>query len=1326
MTTKTWNGSVADWYTNNGGDWILPGDPGSGDAVGINSGECELQSGDAAISVASISVTGGIFAIQDAGVTQSVSGNVSVIGSGSLSLDGPNIAVGPGGSSLTIGGTLTNTSTNNNGIDVGNAGITSADTLTVNGTGGLSNTGEINILGSTTAQATLNVANAVAGFGTAGVETGTVTLANDALLEFASGQINTIDGELLLGGAKSLVADAGSTSSNSALTGLSSVAGNFWLANGAAVSTAEILSISGNGAVELDGNNAAGLGGSSLTVGGTLSNSSTSANGIDIGNTGITSADTLTVDGTGELSNTASSEINIEGSASVKATLNVANAAAGFGTAGVETGTVVLENDALLEFKSGQITTINGELLLDGAKSFVADAGSTSSNSALTGLTSVSGDFVLENGARVATAAGANFSITGNGNVSVDGPMTEFGGGGSSLTVGGTLTNSTTNLNGLDIGNTGITSADTVTVNGAGGFSNASSSGVFIEGSATVQATLNVANAAAGFGTAGTETGQVVLENDALLEFQSGQITTVNGDLLLDGAKSFVADAGSTSSNSALTGLTSVSGDFVLENGAMAATTAGANLSITGNGVVSVDGPFEFRGGGSSLTIGGMLTNSSGSSSNGLNVGNTGITSAATLTVNGTGGLSNGSTSEINIEGSATAQATLDVANAAAGFGTAGVETGTVMLENDALLEFKSGQIKTINGELLLDGAKSFVADAGKLTANSALTGLTSVSGAFVLQNGAKVTTTGNLSVAGNASVEVDGDLFGGGGGSSLTIGGNLTNSSANNNRLDVGNTGITSAATLTVNGTGGLSNAAGSEIRIEGSASVKATLNVATAAAGFGTAGTETGFVILENDALLEFKSGQIATVNGTLWLDGAKSFVADAGKLTANSSLTGLTGVSGDFVLENGATVTTTGNLSVTGNASVEVDGSFFGGSGGSSLTIGGTLTNSSASANGLDVGDTGLTSADTLTVKGAGGLTNFGDINIDGGSASATANLVVTNDVTSGAGTIFLSSFGGLTAAAVNIAGGTLEGAGAVTGALNDTGGTVSGGILNSTPATLNVSGPYSQSGTGVLQADINTGNSQQSSIIAVSGTPGTPGTPGSVNLSGGTLLINAESGLALNTPYTVMTFAANDLYGQFAQIETEGTLGSHTGSGNSVNLGNGDTLEALYNEAAGDIQVELVSTPANTAYTWDVGSGTWNASSGGDWNPPGDGTTPSNTSDVMIAGSGGTVTLAQDQTIASLSIFSGYTLSGSSESISATGNVVVLSDFVLSIDDANVGGKFLDSGSATFAGVLTINGAGQFLLANGSLTGGINGTGTFESVSGTTDTLSNVTI
>ena len=125
--------------------------------------------------------------------------------------------------------------------------------------------------------------------------------------------------------------------------------------------------------------------------------------------------------------------------------------------------------------------------------------------------------------------------------------------------------------------------------------------------------------------------------------------------------------------------------------------------------------------------------------------------------------------------------------------------------------------------------------------------------------------------------------------------------------------------------------------------------------------------------------------------------------------------------------------------------------------------------------------------------------------------------------------------------------------------------------------------------------------------------------------------------------------------------------------------------LYNEASGDIQVELVTTPASTTYTWDVGSGTWNASSAADWNPPGNGTTPSATSNVTIGtGGGGTVTLAQDQTIDSLSITNGYTLSGATNSITVNGNVSVVSGAALSIDDMNVGGAFTDSGSAHVRG------------------------------------------
>ena len=171
-------------------------------------GKLSCSSGDAGIKVASISVTGGILAIEDPGATQKVSGNVSLTGSATVELDGP-YAGGAGGSSLTIGGTLTNSSTNGYGLYIGNSGITSADTVTVNGAGGLSNTGYITIIGSASVRSTLDIADAAAGFGTKGVETGTVVLENDALLEFKSGEITTINGWLQLDGASAHVADAG-------------------------------------------------------------------------------------------------------------------------------------------------------------------------------------------------------------------------------------------------------------------------------------------------------------------------------------------------------------------------------------------------------------------------------------------------------------------------------------------------------------------------------------------------------------------------------------------------------------------------------------------------------------------------------------------------------------------------------------------------------------------------------------------------------------------------------------------------------------------------------------------------------------------------------------------------------------------------------------------------------------------------------------------------------------------------------------------------------------------------------------------------------------
>jgi hypothetical protein len=124
MATSTWNNSDDRW--NNPADWSPTGVPGPTDDVVIGGGIAELFSGDAAINVKSIRLTGGFIDIQDPGKTQTVSGNVAISG-GSLQLDGVSFG-GAGGSSMTIGGTLSNT-TSGAGISVGNTGISSADTL---------------------------------------------------------------------------------------------------------------------------------------------------------------------------------------------------------------------------------------------------------------------------------------------------------------------------------------------------------------------------------------------------------------------------------------------------------------------------------------------------------------------------------------------------------------------------------------------------------------------------------------------------------------------------------------------------------------------------------------------------------------------------------------------------------------------------------------------------------------------------------------------------------------------------------------------------------------------------------------------------------------------------------------------------------------------------------------------------------------------------------------------------------------------------------------------------------------------------------------------
>ena len=219
------------------------------------------------------------------------------------------------------------------------------------------------------------------------VETGAVYLASDALLEFASGQIGTIDGTVQLNGSNALIADAGTLATNSALNGLNTVAGYLYLLGGNSLSVSGNLSLTGSGRVDLDAYSSEANGGSSLTIGGTLTNSSNDGQAIDIGNGNISAGDAVTA---AALNNTG--DITIAGNGTIQSTLDITTGAAGFGTAGVETGVgLPLEQCAAGIRQRPDRHDRRHRAALWRPKRVIADAGTLTTNSALTGLNTVAG-----------------------------------------------------------------------------------------------------------------------------------------------------------------------------------------------------------------------------------------------------------------------------------------------------------------------------------------------------------------------------------------------------------------------------------------------------------------------------------------------------------------------------------------------------------------------------------------------------------------------------------------------------------------------------------------------------------------------------------------------------------------------------------------------------------------------------------------------------------------------------------------------------------------------------------------------------------------------
>jgi hypothetical protein len=445
------------------------------------------------------------------------------------------------------------------------------------------------------------------------------------------------------------------------------------------------------------------------------------------------------------------------------------------------------------------------------------------------------------------------------------------------------------------------------------------------------------------------------------------------------------------------------------------------------------------------------------------------------------------------------------------------------------------------------------------------------------------------------------------------------------------------------------------------------------------------------------------------------------------AAANLSGSVANSGTVALGGTAALTVTGGFTNSGGLDVDV-GNF---DGGGNLTISGTLANTktvqlgsinanAGAANTLTLG--GLNNANTGTIGlfgNAGNPANQAKVTVNGQASNAgtiniptNSSLTVTgaaNAYTQTAGFTNLSS-GSLAAPNVNINGGTLQGMGTVTGALNVAGaGTIQAINLanGSLAGMLTVDGNYSQSG-GTFDAPLHGTGIQIDKVAVTNGH--------TVTLTGGDLDpfgVTFAKGQEFDD---IMTFQPNQLTGTFATI-----LGG--GNGVTKDLGNGLTLEAFYNNGQGNISLEVVPTPP-PGKIWNDGTGNWTTDPN-KWTAPG---APQPTDDVIIGmTTNGNVTLNNDSTIDSLHMTVGNLLtvdSGSTLSVAAVPSSGANGGNSVALDS---GSTITLGGTLNTGGTVLVNSGANLGLSGGTIMGAtLAGPGTIQTNPNQTGTLQSVTI
>ena len=1286
---------------------------GTGAVLISGTGEVTLSgvntyNGDTTVSAGKLIISGSVAGNVINNSLLEASGNIG----GSVTIDtistSTNSIKGVAGNLVNTAGITTVSGT------VGGTTTVTADSVTVQGTGVLSDTATVNG-GTLTVQSGGQIAavnnnstfDLQSGSSTTGLVTnaGTATIAGTAhSLTNSSGTATvsgTVTNDVTLGGGEvaltgsssgisgNIVAGGGKLSSDTAKS-----FSNLTFGNNVALVTDGVGDLTFSGTVTTDGDN-------TLTV--TNSNSEVKFSGTSA----LTGADTLTVLGAGDT----------RFATSYGGTLTTSNAENGTlyidGTSGAVTintvngnGNVVLSGDWTVTNNGTFDGTVTQVLASDasdfsfttfGSSSLGIDTGNAAHT--YTGTITVGDDISVTGGSTATfTNGGVNLDGTAADKVTVGAGTNAVFDTGTLLTLGtgdvtkdgvGTLTLNNTKINdgssallvtaGTVAQNSNTTLTGDVTSSGTGVLNLAGT----VTGDVTIgniNATANTVGAVGGdLANAATGTGVNKVTAGAV----SGEVTNAGGDLTVASAGSVSANTGNLVVNGNVgAGLTSTGGTVDVGGDVTGAVSSAGNLSIGGDAgstITNIAGNTSVTGtvGGSvahsgtgvltladNVTSGNVTIDTTSTSTNSIKgvAGNL-VNTAGITTVSGTvGGTTTVTADSVTVQGTGVLSDTATVNG-----GTLTVQSGgqIAAVNNNSTFDLQSGSSTT--GLVTNAGTATIAGTAHSLTNSS---GTATVSGTVtndVTLGGGEVALTGSSS-------GISGNIVAGGGKLSSDTAKSFSNLTFGNNVALVtdGVGDLTFSGTVTTDGDNTLTvTNSNSEVKFSGTSALTGADTLTVLGAGDTRFATSYGGTLTTSNA-----------ENGTLYIDGT------SGAVTINT-----VNGNGNVVLSGDWTVTNNGTFDGTVTQVLASDASDF------------SFTTFGSSSLGIDTGNAAHTYTGTITVGD--------DISVTGGSTATFTNGGVNLDgtaadkVTVGAGTNAVFDTGTLLTLGTGDV--TKDGVGTLT--LNNT------KINDGSSALLVTAGTVAQNSNTTLTGDV---TSSGTGVLNLAGTVTGDVTIGNINATANTVgavggdLANAATGTGVNkvTAGAVsgeVTNAGGDL-----TVASAGSVSANTG--NLVvngNVGAGLTSTGGTVDVGGDV-TGAVSSAGNLSIGGDAGSTITNIAGN---------TSVTGTVGGSVAHSGtGVLTLADNVTSGNVTI---DTTSTSTNSIKGVAGNLVNTDGITTVS-GTVGGTTTvtaDSVTVQGTGVLsdtaTVNG-GTLTVQSGGQIAAVNNNSTFDLQSGSSTT------